>query len=78
MKQKLLQVGGAGATREAITKAQAIELKVICPPIAAQIKFAGIADWIEKMKAQEIAGLATLQNLTSSLQHQAFTTGFNA
>ncbi len=78
MKQKLLQVGGAGATREAITKAQAIELNVICPPIAAQIKFAGIADWIEKMKAQEIAGLVTLQKLTSSLQHQAFTTGFNA
>lgn len=78
MKQKLLQVGGAGATREAITKAQATELKVICPPITLQKKFAEIAKWIEKLKAQEIDGLASLQKLTSSLQHQAFTTGFGA
>lgn len=76
MKQKLLQVGGAGATREAITKAQATELNVICPPIAIQIKFADIASRIEKLKAQEIAGLESLQKLNSSLQYQAFTSGF--
>lgn len=78
MKQKLLQVGGAGATREAITKAQATELNVICPPIAAQTKFADIAKWIEKLKVQEVTGLVSLEKLTSSLQHQAFTTGFAA
>jgi len=33
MKRMLLQIGGAGATLEAITKAQAEELTVICPPL---------------------------------------------
>lgn len=78
MKQKLLKIGGAGATREAITKAQAVELNVICPPINEQEKYVAVASLVEKLKAKEIAGLASLEKTAASLQHQAFTTGFKA
>ena len=77
MKRKLLQVGGTGATREAITKAQASELNVICPPIAVQRKYAEVVERIEKLKSQELGSLDSLQTLSNSIQHQAFTTGFS-
>ena len=72
MKQNLLQIGGAGATREAITKAQAEELKVICPPITLQHEFAERAAKVEGLKIKCETAIAELDSLFSSLQHRAF------
>lgn len=72
MKTKLLKIGGAGATREAITKAQIEELRIICPPIQQQNEFARRVTAIEKLKTAHRASLAKLDALFDSLQHRAF------
>jgi len=72
MKRHLLQIGGSGATREAITKAQAAELTVICPPLALQQTFATRIQAVESLKANHRAALAELDALFASLQHRAF------
>lgn len=72
MKRKLLGIGGAGATREAITKAQANELEIINPPIDLQVEFANRIQQIEQLKADNTAALAKQNNLFASLQQQAF------
>jgi type I restriction enzyme S subunit len=78
MKNKLLQIGGSGATREAITKAQAEKLDIICPPLKLQNEFARNIERILNIKDKEIQSIDINVGLLSSLQHQAFTTGFNA
>ena len=78
MKNKLLQIGGSGATREAITKAQAEKLDIICPPIKLQNEFARNIERILNIKDKEIQSIDINVGLLSSLQNQAFTTGFNA
>ena len=75
MKRLLLQIGGSGATREAITKAQAAELKVICPPLALQQTFATRIQAVESLKATHRAALAESDALFASLQHRAFAGG---
>jgi type I restriction enzyme S subunit len=72
MKRLLLQIGGSGATREAITKAQAAELKVICPPLALQQCFAARTQAVESLKAAHRTALAEADALFASLQHRAF------
>ena len=72
MKNSLLQIGGSGATREAITKAQAEELVVPLPPLLLQHTFATRAQAIEALKAKHRASLAQLDALFASLQHRAF------
>lgn len=72
MKSKLLQIGGAGATREAITKAQAEDLPVIRPPIATQQSFARQMSTIGDIRVRAISSLAELDTLFASLQHRAF------
>ena len=72
MKRKLLQIGGSGATREAITKAQAEELAVICPPLHLQQTFATRIQAIAALKATHRAALAELDALFASLQQRAF------
>jgi len=72
MKRKLLQIGGAGATREAITKAQAEELKVICPPISLQLAFAKRMSVLENNRLQQLSSISELDTLFASLQHRAF------
>jgi type I restriction enzyme S subunit len=72
MKRKLLKIGGSGATREAITKAQIEELDVICPPCFTQNKFAHRVSAVESMKAVHFASLVELDTLFTSLQHRAF------
>ena len=72
MKRLLLQIGGSGATREAITKAQASELTVICPPLALQQTFATRIQAVESLKTTHRAALAESNALFASLQHRAF------
>lgn len=72
MKRLLLQIGGSGATREAITKAQAAELMVICPPIALQQTFASRIQAVDSLKALHRAALADSDVLFAALQHRAF------
>ncbi len=72
MKRALLQIGGAGATREAITKAQAEELLVPLPPLPLQQTFATRIASIEALKATHRRALAALDALFSSLQQRAF------
>ncbi len=71
-KRRLLKIGGAGATREAITKAQIEVFEAICPPIAQQREFARRVTVVEKLKAAQRASLAELDALFATLQHRAF------
>ena len=71
-KRHLLKIAGAGATRQAITKAQIEELQVPLPPIDLQQAFASRVAEIEKLKAAYRAHLAELDALFASLQHRAF------
>ena len=73
MKTKLLQVGGAGATREAITKAQAEELTIPLPPLPLQMIFAKRIQSVSALKANHSTALQELDTLFASLQHRAFT-----
>lgn len=72
MKRRLLKIGGAGATREAITKAQIKDLLVMCPPINIQCDFARRIAAVETLKSRQRAALAELDALFASLQHRAF------
>lgn len=72
MKAKLLKVGGAGATREAITKADAEELEVIVPPKSLQQEFSTRKESLHSLQRNGESGLADLNALFASLQHRAF------
>lgn len=72
MKNALLQIGGSGATREAITKAQAEDLAVPVPPLPLQQTFATRIQAIEALKATHRTALAQLDALFASLQQRAF------
>ncbi len=72
MKAKLLKVGGAGATREAITKADAEELEVIMPPKSLQQEFSTRKESLHSLQRNGESGLADLNALFASLQHRAF------
>lgn len=72
MKSRLLQISGAGATREAITKAQAEELPVICPPIEMQRDFERRLRSLKRVEVFQMKSLGVLDNLCAALQHRAF------
>ncbi len=72
MKARLLQVGGAGATREAITKAQAAELAIPLPPLDLQGVFAQRVSAVQKLQSCGGQSLKELDALFASLQHRAF------
>jgi len=72
MKTLLLKVGGAGATREAITKADAEELSVIVPPKGLQLEFERRLRQTLKLHELHEAELTGISDLFSSLQHCAF------
>jgi type I restriction enzyme S subunit len=72
MKRHLLKVGGAGATREAITKAEAEGLTVIVPPTSAQQEFARRMEEVKKLVATYKAISGDLECLFGSLQNRAF------
>jgi type I restriction enzyme S subunit len=71
-KRRLLKIGGAGATREAITKAQIEVFEAICPPIPLQREFARRVTAVEALKTAQRASLAELDALFATLQHRAF------
>lgn len=71
-KRKLLKIGGAGATREAITKAQIETFEVICPKIKLQNEFARRVIAVEMQKSAQRKSLSDLDTLFASLQHRAF------
>ena len=72
MKARLLQVGGAGATREAITKAQAAELAIPLPPLDLQGVFAQRVSAVQELQLCGGQSLEELDALFASLQHRAF------
>jgi type I restriction enzyme, S subunit len=72
MKRHLLQLSGAGATREAITKAQAEDLQFPYPPLALQKDFASRIQAIESLKVRHRVQQTDLDALFASLQHRAF------
>lgn len=61
-----------GATREAITKEELEQMKVIAPPIELQNHFAQIVEKTETLKGQYQQSLQELENLYGSLSQKAF------
>ncbi|PUE48547.1 hypothetical protein B9Z45_15890 [Limnohabitans sp. 2KL-17] len=72
MKTHLLKVGGVGATREAITKADAQDLDLIVPPKSLQLEFEQRVRSVLTLKNQSEMALTELDALFASLQHRAF------
>lgn len=72
MKNVLLGVAGAGATREAITKRQIEALLVPVPPASAQGKFTAVVDEILQQRRRALGALDKQENLFASLQRAAF------
>lgn len=72
VKGQLLRIGGSGATREAITKSQIEQFKVICPPLPLQQDFARRVAAVEQLRSAQRASLARMDELFASLQHRAF------
>jgi type I restriction enzyme S subunit len=67
-----------GVAQKTVNLGDLAKLKVICPPIKLQQEFAKRVELIEAMKVKQIKASVRATQLISSLQHQAFTTGFNA
>lgn len=61
-----------GATREAITKEEIDQMKIIAPPIKLQTKFANIVSKTEALNEQYKNSLQELENLYGSLSQRAF------
>ena len=71
MKRYLLQIGEAGATRQAITKAQLEELEIPLPPLSAQREFADAIGRVVATRDKQSEHLAKLDVFFSSLQDRA-------
>jgi len=72
VKRRLLKVAGAGATREAITKAEIERFSIFRPPRELQDHFAGVVCAAEDARSDQIRSLANFDALFASLQHRAF------
>lgn len=72
MKAHLLKVGGTGATREAITKADAEELQIIVPPATLQAEFERRVKVVLSLVNSGGSSLSELDRLFASLQYRAF------
>lgn len=72
MKQNLLRIGESGATRQAITKSQVLNLEIPFPPLDLQRRFANIVESVEQQKARLREHMAELDTLFASLQQRAF------
>jgi len=72
-KSRLLKMAGAGgATREALTKEQLLQLEIICPPIEEQIKFAVMAKFILNISENTKSSRNYIAGLASALTQSAF------
>jgi type I restriction enzyme, S subunit len=76
--QKWIQRHVKGATFREITLSKLRELPVYVPNIEEQQKFEAVFNAIELKRKLLITSNLNIDNLIASLQHQAFTTGFNA
>mgnify|MGYP000866743019 CR=1 FL=1 len=72
VKERLLKIARAGATREAITKSAIEQFKVIRPPRELQDQFAARVAASEGTYRQMRAALSEMDSLFASLQHRAF------
>ncbi len=72
VKQRLLKIARAGATREAITKSAIEQFRVIRPPRDVQDQFAARVDASKKTHLQMCSALGEMDSLFASLQHRAF------
>lgn len=72
VKERLLKIARAGATREAITKSAIEQFRVIRPPREVQDKFAARANATERTHMQMCSALAEFDGLFGALQHRAF------
>lgn len=72
MKGHLLKVGGAGATREAITKSEAEALAVIVPPKGMQFEFQQRMQQVASLRTGGDSSLNKMERLFASVQHRAF------
>jgi type I restriction enzyme S subunit len=72
LKERLLKIARAGATREAITKSAIEEFRVIRPPGEMQNLFAARVAASEGTYRQMRAALCEMDSLFASLQHRAF------
>ena len=72
VKERLLKIARAGATREAITKSAIEQFRVIRPPRKLQDQFAARAAASEETYRQMRASLDIMDALFTSLQHRAF------
>ncbi|OYS26198.1 restriction endonuclease subunit S, partial [Lactobacillus taiwanensis] len=61
-----------GATRQAITKKQLEELKIILPPISQQNEFANFVQQVDKSKVAVQKSLDETQKLFDSLMQEYF------
>jgi type I restriction enzyme S subunit len=72
VKERLLKIARAGATREAITKAAIEQFRVIRPPREVQDQFAFRVDASKKAHLQMCSALGEMDSLFFALQHRAF------
>lgn len=72
LKNYLLNIGGSGATREALTKLQLQDLEIIVPPLEEQNKFIIRFHKMRNISQSNTLQLNQLESLFKSLQHQAF------
>lgn len=72
VKERLLKIARAGATREAITKSAIEQFKVIRPPRELQDQFASRVAASEGTYRQMRTALSEMDSLFASLQHRAF------
>lgn len=72
MKAKLLRVGGAGATREAITKSEVEELEIVVPPKRLQEEFKLRMESLDYLRRKGESELMGFEKLFKSLQHLEF------
>ena len=72
VKERLLKIARAGATREAITKSAIEQFRVIRPPREVQDQFAARVYASKKTHLQMCSALGEMDSLFASLQHRAF------
>jgi type I restriction enzyme S subunit len=72
VKERLLKIARAGATREAITKSAIEQFKVIRPPRELQNLFSARVDASEGVHRRMRTAISEIGSLFTSLQHRAF------
>lgn len=72
VKERLLKIARAGATREAITKSAIEQFRVICPPRELQGLFSARLDASERIHRRMRTAFVETGSLFTSLQYRAF------